>query len=166
MATITLKGNPFQTSGTLPQAGTQAKDFKLTRSDLSEATLQTYAGKKKILNIFPSIDTPVCATSVRKFNAEAANFPNVVILNVSADLPFAQSRFCGAEGIKNCESVSTFRSSFARDYGLAIMNGPLAGLCSRAVVVIDENNNVVHSEQVSEIATEPNYDAALKSIAK
>jgi thiol peroxidase len=134
------------------------------RTDLSEVSLETYAGKKKVLNVFPSIDTPTCATSVRKFNADAAQMPNTAILNISADLPFAQKRFCGAEGITNAEALSTFRSSFAQDYGLAIADGPLAGLCSRAVIVLDEKNNVIYAEQVPEIAQEPNYTGALQAI--
>ena len=161
MSTITLKGNPIHTSGTLPAIGTQAADFKLTRTDLSEATLATFAGKRKVLNIFPSIDTPTCATSVRKFNVEAAKLANTVVLNISADLPFAQKRFCGAEGIQNAETASTFRSSFAKDYGLQIADGPLAGLCSRAVLVLDEKNKILHAEQVSEIGSEPNYETAV-----
>ena len=126
--------------------------------------MDTYKGKKKVLNIFPSIDTPTCAMSVRKFNADAAKVANTVIINISADLPFAQKRFCGAEGIANAESLSTFRSSFAKDYKLEIIDGPLAGLCSRCVIVVDENNSVIYSEQVSEIASEPNYEAALASL--
>jgi thiol peroxidase len=165
MATITLKGNPIHTSGNLPAPGSAAPDFKLTRADLSEATLAAYAGKKKILNVFPSIDTGTCATSVRKFNSEAAKHPGVAILNISADLPFAQKRFCGAEGITAAETLSTFRSDFATAYGLKITDGPLAGLCSRAVVVLDERDRVLHSEQVGEIANEPNYEAALRALA-
>lgn len=165
MATITLKGTPVHTSGNLPPKGAPAPDFKLVRTDLSEVSLSTYAGKKKVLNIFPSIDTPTCAMSVRRFNKEAGKLGNVAILNVSADLPFAQKRFCGAEGIHNAEALSSFRSGFAKDYGLMITDGPLCGLCSRAVVVLDENNKVIHAEQVPEIANEPNYDAALAAIS-
>jgi thiol peroxidase len=164
MATITLKGNPIHTSGTIPAPGSRAPDFKLVKNDLSEATLDAYRGKKKVLNIFPSIDTPTCATSVRKFNQEAAALPNVAVLNVSVDLPFAQKRFCGTEGIAKAETLSAFRSGFAKDYGLQITDGPLAGLCSRAVVVLDEENRVLHSEQVGEIADEPNYAAALAKL--
>jgi thiol peroxidase len=164
MATITLQGNAFQTSGNLPAKGSQAPDFKLVRSDLSEATLASYAGKKKVLNIFPSIDTGTCAMSVRHFNKSASDLNNVAVLNISADLPFAQKRFCGAEGIQNSETLSTFRSDFAKEYGLQIENGPLAGLCSRAVVVLDEQNKVLYTEQVSEIAHEPNYAEALKAL--
>lgn len=164
MATITLKGNAVSTSGQLPAKGSVAPDFKLVRSDLSEVTLQSYAGKKKVLNIFPSIDTGTCAMSVRKFNQEAGALSNVAVLNISADLPFAQSRFCGAEGIKNAEALSTFRSPFATDYGLKITSGPLAGLCSRAVIVLDEQNKVLYTEQVGEIANEPNYASALQAL--
>jgi len=161
MAKITLKGNPVTTSGELPSKGTRAKDFKLVKGDLSEVSLQSYAGKKKVLNIFPSIDTGTCAASVRRFNQEAASLKNTVVLNVSADLPFAQNRFCGAEGITNCESLSTFRSNFGSDFGVEIVDGPLAGLLSRAVIVLSEDNQVLHAEQVSEIVNEPNYEAAL-----
>lgn len=165
MATITLKGNPVHTSGNLPSKGSAVPDFKLVRTDLSEVTLSSFAGKKKVLNIFPSIDTPTCAMSVRRFNKEAAALGNVAVLNISADLPFAQKRFCGAEGIQNVEVLSSFRSPFAKDYGLQISDGLLSGLCSRAVLVLDENNKVMHAEQVGEIANEPNYDAALASLS-
>lgn len=164
MATITLKGGAVHTSGDLPKKGAGAPAFKLVRTDLSEVSLQTYAGKRKVLNVFPSVDTPTCATSVRTFNKEAAALQNVAVLNVSADLPFAQKRFCGAEGITNAEALSTFRSSFAKDYGLAITDGPLNGLCSRAVIVLDENDKVLYTEQVGEIANEPNYQAALQAL--
>lgn len=163
MANITLKGNAVHTTGELPAKGSIAKDFKLTKTDLSEVSLSNYAGKYKVLNIFPSIDTSTCAMSVRRFNQDAAKMDNTVVLNISADLPFAQSRFCGAEGIKNVEMASSFRSSFGRDWGLQIADSPLAGLLSRAVVVLDPNNKVLYTEQVAEIAQEPNYDAALKS---
>lgn len=166
MATITLKGNPIHTSGDLPKTGSQAPAFKLVKADLSEISLANYSGKKKVLNIFPSVDTGTCATSVRKFNQEAASINNTVVLNISADLPFALARFCGAEGIKNADAASTFRSSFANDYGLKITDGPLAGLCSRAVVVLDEENRVLYTEQVPEIANEPNYAAALSSLKR
>lgn len=164
MAKITLKGNPVNTSGQLPNVGTVAPQFKLVRGDLSEVALENYAGKRKVLNIFPSVDTGTCATSVRTFNKQASDLRNTVVLNISADLPFAQSRFCGAEGIKSVETLSSFRSSFAKDYGLLIQDGPLAGLCSRAVIVLDENNKVLYNEQVSEIVNEPNYAAALQSL--
>lgn len=164
MANIKFKGNPAHTSGELPKVGTKAPNFKLVKNDLSEATLESYAGKNKILNIFPSVDTGVCAASVRKFNTEASKTPNTVVLNVSMDLPFAQKRFCGAEGITNVETLSAFRSSFGQDYGLLMADTPLAGLFSRAVVVISADDKVVYTEQVPEIGTEPNYEAALKSV--
>lgn len=164
MAQITLKGKPVQTSGTLISKGAAATNFKLVRSDLSDATLETFAGKIKILNIFPSIDTGTCAASVRRFNVEAAKLTNTVVLNISADLPFAQARFCGAEGIKNCESLSSFRSTFGKDWGLQMQDSVLAGLLSRAVVVLSPDNKVLHAEQVSDIVNEPNYEAALKAI--
>ena len=164
MASIKLKGNPIHTSGELPNVGSIVPDFKLVKSDLSETSLTTFAGKKKVLNIFPSIDTGTCAMSVRHFNKDAASAKNTVVINISADLPFAQKRFCGAEGITNAETLSTFRSTFAKDYGLQIQDGPLAGLCSRSVIVLDENNKVIYTEQVSDIVNEPNYDAAMKAL--
>ena len=165
MANITLKGNPVHTSGNLPEVSSMAKDFKLVKSDLSEVTLQNFAGKTKVLNVFPSIDTGTCAASVRKFNQEAAKLNNTVVLNISADLPFAQSRFCGAEGIKNCESLSSFRSTFGKDWGLQMMDSPLAGLLSRAVVILSADNKVLYTEQVPDIVNEPNYAAALAVIS-
>lgn len=164
MASITLQGNPVKTSGFLPEKGTTAKDFSLVRNDLSEVNLATYAGKKKVLNIFPSVDTGTCAASVRRFNQEAAKLDNTVVLNISADLPFAQARFCGAEGIKNCETISSFRSNFGQDWGVQITDSPLAGLLSRAVVTLSADNKVLHVEQVAEIVDEPNYEAALASL--
>lgn len=164
MAQISLKGVPVHTSGNLPAKGSTAPEFTLVKSDLSEAYLKDFAGKKKILNIFPSIDTGTCAKSVREFHKHASQVPNTVILNISADLPFAQKRFCGAEGIENAITLSTFRSSFATDYGLRMQDGPLAGLCSRAVIVLDESNRVLYTEQVSEIVNEPNYESALKAV--
>ena len=162
MAQVTLKGNPVQVEGELPQVGTQALDFSLTAGDLSDVTLATFAGKRKVLNIFPSVDTPTCATSVRKFNAQANDLNNTVVLCISSDLPFAQARFCGAEGLENVKSLSDFRNAdFAVDYGVSIADGPLKCLTARAVVVLDENDKVLHSELVSEIGNEPNYDAAL-----
>ncbi len=161
MAQITLKGGPIHTSGDLPAAGSAAPAFTLVAQDLSEVKLADHAGKTLVLNIFPSVDTPVCAMSVRAFNERAAALEGVVLLNISADLPFAQKRFCGAEGIEGAMTLSTFRSSFAKDYGAEIVDGPLAGLCSRAVVVVDAAGMVKYSEQVPEIAQEPNYDAAL-----
>ncbi|UQA60972.1 thiol peroxidase [Polyangium aurulentum] len=162
MATITLKGNPIRTSGELPAQGSAAPDFSLLKGDLSRASLSSFPGKK-VLNIFPSIDTPVCQASVRKFNEVAAK-RGVAVLNISEDLPFAQKRFCAAEGIDKCESLSAFRSSFGRDYGVEIAEGPFAGLTARAVVVLDESNKVIHAELVPEIAQEPNYDAALAAL--
>ena len=164
MATITLKGNAVHTSGTLPAVRSTAPNFKLVRNDLSEVSLENFAGKFKVLNIFPSVDTGTCAASVRNFNKEAANLKNAVVLNISADLPFAQARFCGAEGIKNCETLSSFRANFGKEWGLAIQDSPLAGLLSRAVVVLSPDNKVLYTEQVGEIVDEPNYAAALKSI--
>ncbi|TFY91338.1 thiol peroxidase [Pseudomonas kairouanensis] len=162
MAQVTLRGNPVQVEGELPQAGTQAPDFTLTAGDLSDATLATFAGKRKVLNIFPSVDTPTCATSVRKFNAQANDVANTVVLCISSDLPFAQARFCGSEGLDNVKNLSDFRSAaFSEDYGVNIVDGPLRSLTARAVVVLDENDKVLHSELVAEIGHEPNYEAAL-----
>ncbi|AGE26065.1 MULTISPECIES: thiol peroxidase [Pseudomonas] len=162
MAQVTLKGNPVQVEGELPQAGSQAPDFTLTAGDLSDATLASFAGKRKVLNIFPSVDTPTCATSVRKFNAQANELSNTVVLCISSDLPFAQARFCGSEGLENVKSLSDFRSAaFSQDYGVDITDGPLRSLTARAVVVLDENDKVLHSELVAEIGQEPNYEAAL-----
>jgi thiol peroxidase len=164
--TVTLGGNPIQIGGTLPQAGATAPAFTLVAKDLSDTTLESFAGKRKVLNIFPSVDTPTCATSVRKFNIQAAQLNNTVVLCISADLPFAQSRFCGAEGLDNVQTLSTMRGrEFMQNYGVAIESGPIAGLTARAVVVLDENNRVLHSELVSEIKNEPNYDAALATLA-
>jgi len=164
MATITLKGVPCHTQGHLPAVGSHARGFELVRQDLAIATLATYAGKWKVLSVFPSLDTSVCAVSVRTFNAKAAARPGVVVLNVSADLPFAAKRFCVAEGIPNAETLSTFRSSFPEDYGVRIADGPLAGLCARAVVVLDPKDVVRHVELVGEIASEPSYEAALAAV--
>ena len=164
--TVTLGGNPIQIGGKLPANGTTAPAFKLVAKDLSDTTLESFAGKRKVLNIFPSVDTPTCATSVRKFNAEAAKLNNTVVLCISADLPFAQSRFCGAEGLDNVQTLSTMRGrEFMQNYGVAIESGPIAGLTARAVLVLDESNHVLHSELVSEIKNEPNYDAALAVLA-
>jgi thioredoxin-dependent peroxiredoxin len=164
MAKITLKGEITSDSiGDLPKVGTAAKDFVLVANDLSEKTLADFKGKKKLLNIVPSLDTAVCATSARKFNESAAS-ESTVVLVISADLPFAQGRFCSTEGLENVIALSTFRSSFAKDYQLEISAGPLAGLCSRAIVILDENNNVVYTEQVPEITQEPNYEAALAAL--
>jgi thioredoxin-dependent peroxiredoxin len=162
MAQVTLRGNPVQVEGELPQTGSKAPDFTLTAGDLSEVTLATFAGKRKVLNIFPSVDTPTCATSVRTFNAQANNVSNTVVLCISSDLPFAQKRFCGTEGLDNVQNLSDFRNAdFAVDYGVSIADGPLRALTARAVVVLDENDNVLHSELVPEIGQEPNYEAAL-----
>ncbi|TBR43434.1 thiol peroxidase [Marinomonas agarivorans] len=160
MATVTLKGTEFNTVGALPSVGTQALEFELIKTDLSVTKLADYRGKKLVLNIFPSIDTPTCATSVRKFNETAAQH-NAAILCVSADLPFAAARFCGAEGIDNVATGSSFRSTFGDDYGVAFSSGPLTGLLSRALVVIDENGQVIFTQQVAETADEPDYEAAL-----
>lgn len=164
--TVTRGGNPETVSGTFLQKGQTAPAFSLVAKDLANVTLDSFAGKRKILNIFPSIDTPTCATSVRQFNQRANDVPNAVVLCISADLPFAQSRFCGAEGLDNVITLSTLRGrEFLENYGVALSSGPLAGLAARAVVVLDENNRVVHSELVPEIKSEPNYDAALKALA-
>jgi thiol peroxidase len=163
MAEITLKGNIIHTCGILPAVGTPAPDFVLTKTDFTDVSLKDFGGKKLVLNIFPSIDTPVCATSVRRFNAEAEKLNNTVVLCVSVDLPFAHNRFCAAEGLQNVVPVSELRRrKFGEDYGVRIIDGPLAGLFSRAVVVINEQGKVVYTEQVPEIAQEPNYEEALK----
>ncbi|MBF0237978.1 MAG: thiol peroxidase [SAR324 cluster bacterium] len=166
MANIALKGNPVETIGTLPVKGSKAPDFSLVNTDLADVSLANFAGKKVILNIFPSIDTGVCAASVRRFNADISSKANTVVLCISADLPFAHKRFCGAEGLNNVISLSMMRSkNFGKDYGVLMTTGPLQGLLSRAVVVIDVNGNVVYTEQVPEITQEPNYAAALAAIA-
>ena len=161
MANVTLKGNVFETVGELPLVGEQAPNFNLVETDLSETTLSDYAGSKLILNIFPSVDTGVCATSIRTFNQKASDLENTKVLCVSADLPFAGARFCGAEGIENVATVSSFRSDFGADYGVTFTTGPLSGLLSRSVVVVDENGKVIYTEQVSETTEEPDYTAAL-----
>ena len=161
MTTVTFSGNPVQLSGTLPAVGATAPAFTLTAADLSDKTLADFAGKRKILNIFPSIDTGVCQQSVRTFNQRASSLNNAVVLCISADLPFAQARFCGAEGLDNVVTLSSFRSSFAQDYGVALADGALRGLTARAVVVLDENDKVLHVGLVPEITQEPDYDAAL-----
>lgn len=163
MAQINRGDNPIQVSGTFPQPGDQAPEFTLTNQGMEEVTLDTWAGKRKVLNIVPSLDTPTCATSTRKFNEKANGLEDTVVLVVAADLPFAMSRFCGAEGLENVIPLSTFRNySFQQDYGVAIQDGALAGLCARAVVVLDGNNKVIHSELVDDIKHEPDYEAALK----
>jgi thioredoxin-dependent peroxiredoxin len=165
MAQITLKGNAIETIGDLPAKASAAPDFTLVKIDLSEVSLADYKGKKVVLNIFPSIDTPVCAASVRYFNKAAGESDNTVVLCISADLPFAHTRFCETDGLKNVESLSVFRSpAFGKDYGVTITTGPIAGLLSRAIVVIDGDGKVIHTEQVPEIAQEPNYDAALAAL--
>lgn len=165
MAQITFKGNPVHTAGALPATGSDAPGFSLVASDLSPVALGDFKGKKVVLNIFPSIDTSVCATSVRRFNVEAAKLENTVVLCVSRDLPFAQKRFCAAEGIANVLTASEFRDSgFSDAYGVRMTDGPLAGLLSRAVVVIDEGGRVRYAEQVPEITEEPDYAAALAAV--
>ena len=163
MAQTALGGNPVNTVGDLPSVGS-SPTFTLTKGDLSEVTAADYAGKRVILNIFPSIDTPTCATSVRTFNERASSLDNTVVLCVSADLPFAQGRFCGAEGLENVQNASTFRSDFGDDFGVALADGKLSGLLARAVVVLDEQGKVTYTELVPEIAHEPNYDAAIAAL--
>lgn len=164
MAKVTFQGNPIETVGDLPKMGENAPDFQLTKNDLSDVSLADFSGKIKVINIFPSVDTSVCASSVKEFNKRAESLGDTVILCVSADLPFASSRFCATEGLNNVISLSSFRSSFADDYGVRISEGPLKGLCSRAVIVIGKDNRVLYSEHVKEISQQPNYDEALKSI--
>jgi thioredoxin-dependent peroxiredoxin len=165
MATVTLKGNPVNVAGTLPANGASAPDFKLTSKELKEIGLSEYSGKRKVLNIVPSLDTPTCAQSTRVFNEKASSMRNTVVLVISADLPFAMSRFCSAEGLNNVVTLSTFRNhEFHSKYGVDIADGPLKGLTARAVVVLDENNKVIYSQLVPEIANEPNYDAALAAL--
>jgi thiol peroxidase len=162
MASITLGGNAINTSGSLPQVGTNAPEFQLVKSDLSVVSLADYKGSRVVLNIFPSIDTGTCATSVRTFNAKASELDNTKVLCISRDLPFAQKRFCGAEGLENVENLSDFKDgSFGKNYGLEITDSVLAGLHSRVVIVLDENGVIKYSEQVPEIADEPNYENAL-----
>lgn len=162
MAKITLRGNPIETCGTLPATGSQAPDFALVKTDLSTTTLADYRGKTVVLNIFPSIDTPTCAASTRRFNSEAASLPETVVLCISADLPFAHKRFCEVEGLDGVVPLSVFRAEgFGEKYGQTITTGPLTGLLARAVVVIDPDGTVRYSEQVPEIGQEPDYPAAL-----
>ncbi|CAM3927471.1 thiol peroxidase [Flavobacterium cucumis] len=162
MASITLGGNPIHTNGELPAVGSKAADFNLVKNDLGNASLADFTGSKVVLNIFPSVDTGTCAASVRKFNEKASALANTKVLCISRDLPFAQKRFCGAEGLDNVINLSDFKDgSFGKNYGLEITDGPLAGLHSRVVIVLDENGTILHTEQVKEIADEPNYDAAL-----
>lgn len=165
MSQITLGGNPINTSGALPTVGSKAPDFVLTKTDLGDVSLKDFSGKKVILNIFPSLDTDVCAASVRRFNSEANNLANTAVLCVSADLPFAMKRFCGAEGLDNVVSLSAMRSrDFGKDYGISIVDGPLAGVFGRAIVVLDENGNVTYTQLVPEIKEEPDYDKALAAV--
>ncbi len=165
MAQTALRGNPVNTNGDLPAVGSSAPNFALTGADLGPVASGDFSGQRVVLNIFPSIDTPTCANSVRAFNERAAGLENTAVLCVSADLPFAQGRFCGAEGIENVKTASTFRSpDFMSEYGVGMVDGPLAGLCARAVVVVDEAGSVVHSQLVGEIADEPDYDAAIGAL--
>lgn len=165
MAQFTFRGDPFNTGGDLPAVGSPAPVFSLTGGDLAAVSSESLAGKRVVLNIFPSIDTPTCATSVRTFNERAAGLDNTAVVCVSADLPFAASRFCVAEGIANVSTGSTFRNpEFLDDYGVGMVDGPLAGLCARAVVVIDEHGSVAHTQLVAEIADEPDYEAALAAL--
>lgn len=162
-STVTLGGNPIQVAGDFLQKGQKAPAFSLVGGALADVTLESFAGKRKVLNIFPSIDTPTCATSVRKFNQNASTLNNTVVLCISADLPFAQKRFCGAEGLENVVTLSVMRGrEFLKDYGVEIASGPLAGVAARGVLVLDENDTVLFSELVPEIKNEPDYDAALK----
>ncbi|HZX69498.1 MAG TPA: thiol peroxidase [Rhodanobacter sp.] len=166
MSKVTFHGQPVSVNGQFPAVGSAAPAFALVAGDLSEATLASFAGKRKVLNIFPSVDTPTCAASVRHFNESASKLDNAVVLCISADLPFAQARFCGAEGLDNVVNLSLMRGrQFLNDYGVAIAEGPLSGLAARAVVVLDEHDKVLHTELVGEIADEPNYDAALKALS-
>ncbi len=165
MSTIHLEGNPVSVGGSLPATGETAPDFTLVAEDLSDTGLTAYAGKRKVLNIFPSVDTGACAASVRKFNSAAADLTDTVVLCISADLPFAQARFGGAEGLTDVVMLSTMRNaSFRPDYGVEIEDGPLAGLCARAVVVLDDQDKVLYTQLVDEITTEPDYDAALAAL--
>ena len=165
MATVTLKGNEIHTSGNLPAIGSSAPDFQLAKGDLSTASLSDYKGKKVVLNIFHSIDTGTCAASVRQFNIEAAELDNTSVLCISRDLPFALTRFCGAEGLDNVETLSDFRNgNFGKSYGLAYIDGPIEGLLARSIVVLDEGGKVVYTEQVAETVEEPNYKAALEAL--
>jgi thiol peroxidase len=165
MASVTFKGNPIDVAGTFPAVGQKAPAFSLVAKDLKDVSLADYAGKRKVLNIVPSLDTAVCATSTRKFNQRAGSLKNTVVLVISADLPFASSRFCAAEGLENVVTLSTLRGrEFLKSYGVEIASGPLAGLAARAVVVLDETDKVVHAQLVPEIAQEPDYDAALAKL--
>ena len=165
MSGTKFKGNPVRVDGTFPKAGDKAPPFKLVAGDLSEKSLADFSGKRKVLNIFPSVDTGVCAASVRHFNKDAAGLENAVVLCISADLPFAQARFCGAEGIENVTMLSMMRGrEFLKNYGVDMTDGPLAGLAARAVVVLDEHDKVIHAQMVDDITHEPDYDTALKAL--
>lgn len=162
---VTHLGNPIKVDGTFPQVGQKAPQFSLVNRDLADVTLANFSGKKKVLNIVPSLDTPVCALSTRKFNEQASNMDNTAVLIIAADLPFAMSRFCDAEGLDKVVTLSTMRgANFMQDYGVAIAEGPFAGITARAVIVLDESDTIVHAELVPEIADEPNYDAALAAL--
>lgn len=166
MTAVTRLGDIVHLSGDLPEVGSPAPDFRLTRGDLSDVSLADFAGRRKVLNILPSLDTPTCAMSARRFNERAAALDNTVVLVISADLPFAQKRFCETEGIDNLEPLSMMRDKrFAEDYGVLMTDGPMAGLCARAVVVIDENDRIAYTQLVPEIRQEPDYDAALAALA-
>ncbi|MCB0354253.1 MAG: thiol peroxidase [Bdellovibrionales bacterium] len=165
MASVTLKGNPFEVTGNIPKAGEKVPTFSLTDRDLQQVGPSTYSGKKIVFNIFPSIDTPVCATSVKRFNEEASSMGNTVVLCISRDTPFALKRFCGAEELEHVIPLSVLRDTeFAERFGVRIANGPLEGFCARAIVVADENGKVIYSELVPEIGQEPNYEAAISSL--
>ncbi|WP_297325126.1 thiol peroxidase [Nitrosomonas sp.] len=162
---VTLKGNPIKIEGTFPKVGQKAPPFSLVNRDLQDVTLANYAGKKKVLNIVPSLDTPVCAISTRKFNQQASNMNNTVVLIIAADLPFAMSRFCDAESLDKVITLSTMRgANFMKDYGVLIADSPFAGITARAVIVLDESDTIIHAELVPEIADEPNYEAALAAL--
>lgn len=164
MADITFKGNPIHSIGSLPEVGSMIKDFALVNDKLEEKNRADYEGKKKIFNIFPSIDTGICAASARKFNEEAGTLENTVVINVSKDLPFALGRFCAAEGLDHVESLSDFRGTFGDDYGVTLVDSPMQGLLSRAVIVADETGKVIYTEQIPEIAQEPHYENALNAL--
>ncbi|RIZ65148.1 MAG: thiol peroxidase [Methylococcales bacterium] len=166
MTTISFQGKPLNTSGELPAVGSKAPDFSLVTNKLTDVSLATYAGQKKVLTIVPSLDTPTCAASTRKFNEKASHLYHTVVLVISADLPFAQSRFCETEGLKNVIPLSTFRSTFAEDYGVKLLDTFLAGLTARAIVIIDEHDTVIYSQLVSELANEPDYELALEELHK
>ncbi len=166
MTTISFQGKPLNTSGELPAVGSKAPDFSLVTNKLTDVSLATYAGQKKVLTIVPSLDTPTCAASTRKFNEKASHLYHTVVLVISADLPFAQSRFCETEGLKNVIPLSTFRSTFAEDYGVKLLDTFLAGLTARAIVIIDEHDTVIYSQLVSELANEPDYELALEALHK